>query len=477
MELQKFVVEDLYGTFNHTIQFNNEERITIIIGQNGLGKTVILKMIKTFFDLNFIELKSYLFTKLEFHFLNGEVVKIQKKIVDDEIVLEFDHIKGGRKENSFLFKDSLRKKRFSKASRERDRDRLYYYTAIQHDLFPIKSRDYQTELDYWLERFLPDTYRRLGEGIWIDQYEKTFSAIALFEKFKTLFPPDFIERYEFPGWLRKFGKSSNTRIIETQRLLYKKTGSDDAKYTFSVVEFSQELLDKIKSLRAESSDLAIKLDRTYPTRLLEKIRDQEQVSSTEIAESLEDLERRRNFLNEVGLIDAEEQAIQQESLPELSENITNFLMLYIRDSNDKLSIYDDLAGKISLFLNIVNKRFLFKKLKIDKNRGFLFESTEVRRLPEAKKSPIGSEIPIQGLSSGEQHEIVLFYQLLFKTGDRSLFLIDEPEISLHISWQKQFIEDLKNIIRVNPIDIVIATHSPDIIGKYWELSNELDGKN
>jgi predicted ATP-dependent endonuclease of OLD family len=64
----------------------------------------------------------------------------------------------------------------------------------------------------------------------------------------------------------------------------------------------------------------------------------------------------------------------------------------------------------------------------------------------------------------------LFYQLLFNTQDGSLLLIDEPEISLHISWQNQFINDLKEVIKINSMDILIATHSPDIISNYWNLT-------
>ncbi|EDN70705.1 excinuclease ATPase subunit [Beggiatoa sp. PS] len=103
-------------------------------------------------------------------------------------------------------------------------------------------------------------------------------------------------------------------------------------------------------------------------------------------------------------------------------------------------------------------------MSVDKQQGFIFRSTMT-----------GKQIPTTGLSSGEQHELVLFYELLFKTQDNALILIDEPEISLHISWLNKFIEDLKKVIERGKMDILIATHSPDIIGNHWDLTVELEG--
>ena len=53
-------------------------------------------------------------------------------------------------------------------------------------------------------------------------------------------------------------------------------------------------------------------------------------------------------------------------------------------------------------------------------------------------------------------------------------MIDEPEISLHISWQKKFIPEMKRIMTINQMKAIIATHSPSLIGKYWGITEELD---
>jgi len=64
--------------------------------------------------------------------------------------------------------------------------------------------------------------------------------------------------------------------------------------------------------------------------------------------------------------------------------------------------------------------------------------------------------------------------LIFKATENSLVLIDEPEISLHVVWQKEFLHDIQEIIKLQNIDIVIATHSPQIINERWDLTVNLE---
>ncbi len=87
----------------------------------------------------------------------------------------------------------------------------------------------------------------------------------------------------------------------------------------------------------------------------------------------------------------------------------------------------------------------------------------------------GREVPPDALSSGEQHELVLMYDLLFKTKPGTFVMIDEPEISLHIAWQKKFLEDLQKIINLNSMDVVLSTHSPQLIGAHLDLTVKLSG--
>lgn len=116
-----------------------------------------------------------------------------------------------------------------------------------------------------------------------------------------------------------------------------------------------------------------------------------------------------------------------------------------------------------MFRKLINIRFLKKKVYVNVNDGISVESTET-----------GFGIPLDRLSSGEQHLLVLYYYLIFRFQEGTLVLIDEPEISLHVSWQKRFINEMMKIMEVNGMKALIATHSPTLIGKYWHLTRELD---
>ncbi|MCG9719729.1 AAA family ATPase, partial [Vibrio alginolyticus] len=57
----------------------------------------------------------------------------------------------------------------------------------------------------------------------------------------------------------------------------------------------------------------------------------------------------------------------------------------------------------------------------------------------------------------------------------TIFLVDEPEISLHVDWQRKFLSDIESITNVKETSFIIATHSPQIIGSRRSLAISLDG--
>ena len=77
------------------------------------------------------------------------------------------------------------------------------------------------------------------------------------------------------------------------------------------------------------------------------------------------------------------------------------------------------------------------------------------------------------LSSGEQHIVILAYDLLFESADDSIFLIDEPELSFHLSWQGEFLPAIKKIVDIRKIQCVFATHSAQIFQHQWQISSDL----
>lgn len=118
---------------------------------------------------------------------------------------------------------------------------------------------------------------------------------------------------------------------------------------------------------------------------------------------------------------------------------------------------------MNLFTRLINSRLNRKKITIDSEFGFTFTTSA------------GIILRPEHLSSGEQHTVVILFNLLFDTEPDSLVMIDEPELSLHVFWQQQFIRDLEEIISIGRFDALIATHSPEIIHDRWDLTVELKG--
>jgi predicted ATP-dependent endonuclease of OLD family/ribosome-associated protein YbcJ (S4-like RNA binding protein) len=79
----------------------------------------------------------------------------------------------------------------------------------------------------------------------------------------------------------------------------------------------------------------------------------------------------------------------------------------------------------------------------------------------------GLQTPIlpKDLSSGEKQILIILLTTLLSDRKEYIFLLDEPEISLHIDWQRTLI---KNIRQINPYgQIIIATHSPTVYYQGW----------
>jgi len=72
---------------------------------------------------------------------------------------------------------------------------------------------------------------------------------------------------------------------------------------------------------------------------------------------------------------------------------------------------------------------------------------------------------IAHLSSGERQILILFTFLNFASQTQGVFVVDEPELSLHPKWQHEFMETFLSL-RPKGTQLLLATHSPDIVGRY-----------
>lgn len=153
---------------------------------------------------------------------------------------------------------------------------------------------------------------------------------------------------------------------------------------------------------------------------------------------------------------------------------------------DNISTEDmaDLIVSIVKFCEVIKlKRFLkeaFEGVTFDIENSKIFADKD-------KKYPI----KFSDLSSGIRQKFRIFTSVAmqFISADNSLILIDEPEISLHLSWQRTFVDDLvefledltsKSRIKVdsedtleNIISIIISTHSPAVLANHFHRGQKI----
>lgn len=98
----------------------------------------------------------------------------------------------------------------------------------------------------------------------------------------------------------------------------------------------------------------------------------------------------------------------------------------------------------------------------------LFQETGkkiVRTENEIRFSQLGETLYPYQLSSGEKQILVILLTVLVEDQQNYVLFMDEPEVSLHVEWQKRLI-DL--ILSLNPnVQIILTTHSPAVVMNGW----------
>ena len=199
------------------------------------------------------------------------------------------------------------------------------------------------------------------------------------------------------------------------------------------------------------------LDQTFPERLISATAN-DKLDEDELKERMSQLDIRTDELRSLGFLDEKAaHPFDIQALRDMDDWQAQVMTLYVRDIEDKLKALGKLAERAQLLLDNINGKFQNKKIYLDRKEGLVAKDTG------------GQKLPLESLSSGEQHELVLHYNLLFRVPSNTVVLIDEPELSLHVAWQKKFLSDLEGIINLSGFDAIVATHSPFIAGDKDDL--------
>ena len=106
------------------------------------------------------------------------------------------------------------------------------------------------------------------------------------------------------------------------------------------------------------------------------------------------------------------------------------------------------------FERIINELFSDKELHFD-----------ARNVPTVHLQS-GEEVQIGVLSSGEKQLFIFLGQAVLQEGKPVVFISDEPELSLHVSWQNTLVKNIRSLNEA--CQVITATHSPDIVGSFQD---------
>lgn len=157
----------------------------------------------------------------------------------------------------------------------------------------------------------------------------------------------------------------------------------------------------------------------------------------------------------------------------MDDKNTYDITTYIKDefdkqifSNHELTVgqsIDKVCNEINSIFDILDLDVMLVGMKDTATKMPLFRNSS------------GAEFDINGLSSGEKQLFIRILSLKALNPIGALILVDEPEISLHPSWQQRIVEVYQHIGEGN--QIIIATHSPHVISSVKRESLKILSKN
>ena len=308
MKLTKIEIKGLFDLFDYEIPLTNNENLLIITGPNGFGKTMILNIIDSLFNNNLD-----FFLKLVF-----ENITIY---TDSNIQIEINKSLSNENEDIYI--------------------EVIYGTTILADL-----TYFQFKIDLLQNGVKKNEKKSIIESMQDSSnqfYKKLFSITD----------------------------SLKVHLIKEQRLLKINTITEsdpfeeddldeydiDERYVFNTIEeYAKQLKNIINTYLQESYSIIQQIDSSFPKRLLNE---KGSLTIAEFYRKFQLLREKQEKLKRFGLFESEQE------IPDYDEKNASVLLVYLKDSEDKIKVFDELLNKLELFTGILNeRRFTYKSIKI-----------------------------------------------------------------------------------------------------------------
>ncbi|MDQ0964721.1 energy-coupling factor transporter ATP-binding protein EcfA2 [Flavobacterium sp. W4I14] len=422
IKLVKIEVKKLFGFYNYLVddsQKNSDDSTLLIIyGDNGSGKTTLLKMI--FYLLSPVnnsghktELCRIKFNLFSITLSDGTIISARRK--GNEIVGSYSLSinKGGEVFEVFLKVTSDNSIRVSDEPKiEREYEKFLKQVAMLNITINFLSED--RKLLSFSDQSDRSNSMTLKKRLIRNALEKG-QMIHDFEEDRDDTVTSSVRNLE--SWLKSNALRGTKAGEENANTIYSNllTQVSNPKNSKIKTDQVQNLLHKIKNIGEESLNF-------YKSGLMSQI------------ETLE---------FETALASAKE--------PNLSL-VYNVLEPYIEGLQGRLNSLRPVQDILSKFLTGINDYFTHKTISYNIDVGFKLRHNE-----------LNEPIEFSTLSSGERQLLQLFCNVITSSEKSTIFIIDEPEISLNIKWQRKLIRTLLNFSVSKNVQFIFASHSIELL--------------
>ena len=400
-KIQSVIIDNFWGKFNAHCDF--DDNVNIIIGRNGTGKTTFMNILQSVLSVD----------------------------IDGIMNTNFDRIEIKLKHNNSIKTIKARK--------------------IENPNFPIQTLEYQISQSKYQARLIPSDDRRMSPGFRRRMQEEC-EQIKI--KLAELVSLSSLSVYRLRnGQDYEVRDKNGTRAIAPVDF---KLGELLQDLTHYQLDLSQKARDVATKLQKDvlASILYSKEDLKHKGYILSYDKEKERTDLVAAYKRLnaidDDVKQKINF--HVGAID---EAIKKINNQSGDINFASLEALRKTQSIIKMSLKAEeetshIFAQITLFLETL--------------RSFIPDKTFQFIGGLLKISSLDENIDCSELSSGEKQLLILFIETLLQRQKPFVFLTDEPELSLHIAWQRKIIPAIRHI---NPnAQIIAATHSPEIASNY-----------
>lgn len=450
IKISRIVVEKLFDRFDYDININTDNYVSILTAPNGCGKTTIFRFLDFIFNpqiKTFFEIKDIPFMSFSCVLSNGCTLEIKREKLEAPK-------KGTSKDRGptkYNYAVSLLESEcdfvFSIVTKDQKTKRVSFTeTVIEDRKSGVHPTYYEDEYDY------EDT-RNLS-GIRKGRYDSFCALInSVIIKHNCKANLDFI----IANRLQKTYISQEAR----NAIAHGDYGYDRARFRESRrVDYLQiandDMIENIKNWLGEYNNLSSVAKNRLPAMYINS-KDSNEITFEQFKKRWDNYHHELDKFYELGILEQSEALINDDELEQAYSTKTSFLITYLDAYEGTLAPLKANYAKLKLFSDIFNKRneITGKTIKFTPNGIEIYTGDK--------------KIDINCLSSGEKNDFVMFYRLIFKTEKHGIVLIDEPEISLHIEWQEEYLDRLLDICNMNGLQAIIATHSPNIVSGHFEL--------